>query len=336
LTRLDHLLAHVDLEKTGIEVAPYFNPALPKAKYPKVLTLDVFDTATLRARAAEDSLIRHDKIAQIENVDLVGDASRIGAIVSDAGLVGKIGYIVSSHNFEHLPNPIRFLRGCSEVMERGGVLSMAVPDARACFDIFRTPTRLVDWLTAYHFDYSQPSPATLFDFHSNTAPLIRLGAVSPGTDLRLADPAEFRLTSDLRETYTAFVSMLENPGEYRDAHCTVMFPETLELMLRDLRYIGLIDLDIIEVSQTVGIEFFVHLRKPVTEPPKQDSANYLAQRQVLMERINENLGAVHFRRRRYLPHPKLIPVYAKSFVRKLIGDESYRKLRAANKARRRK
>jgi SAM-dependent methyltransferase len=136
MSRLSQLLAHVDATKTGIEVAPYFNPAVPKATYPKVLTLDVFDTATLKERAAEDPQIYSEKIALIEDVDLVGDASSIGALVSAKGLAGKIGYIVSSHNFEHLPNPIRFLRGCSEVLEPGGVLSMAVPDARACFDIF--------------------------------------------------------------------------------------------------------------------------------------------------------------------------------------------------------
>jgi SAM-dependent methyltransferase len=336
MSRLDQLLAHIDPARTGIEVAPYFNPAVPKATYPKVLTLDVFDTATLKERAAEDPQIHSEKIALIEDVDLVGDASSIGSLVSDKGLAGKIGYIVSSHNFEHLPNPIRFLRGCSEVLEPGGVLSMAVPDVRACFDIFRMPTRLVDWLVAYHEDWSQPSPETLFDAFSNVAPHSRLGVVSPATAINIANPAEFKLTSDLRETYATFVQTLDQPGPYRDAHCTVMFPETLELMLRDLRYIGLIDLEIIEVSQTQGIEFFVHLRKPVSKVSAVDKAEHLAVRQALVERINANLGSVVFRRERYLPHASRVPGYTKSFLKKIIGTERYAKLSAANRARRMK
>jgi SAM-dependent methyltransferase len=336
MSRLTQLLAHIDPAKTGIEVAPYFNPAVPKAAYPNVLTLDVFDTATLKERAAADMMIANECIARIEDVDLVGDASSIGSLVSDKGLAGKIGYIVSSHNFEHLPNPIRFLRGCSEVLEPGGVLSMAVPDVRACFDIFRMPTRLVDWLAAYHEYRSQPSPETLFDALSNIAPHVRNGVVATGAALNLANPAEFRLETDLRDAYATFVQTLDQPGPYRDAHCTVMFPETLELMLRDLRYLGLIDLDIIEVSQTQGIEFFIHLRKPIGEVSAIDKSEHLAVRQALMERINANLGPVVFRRERYLPHPSRIPGYTKAFLKRIIGTERYAKLSAANRARRMK
>jgi SAM-dependent methyltransferase len=281
-------------------------------------------------------MIANECIARIEDVDLVGDASNIGTLVSDKGLAGKISYIVSSHNFEHLPNPIRFLRGCSEVLEPGGVLSMAVPDMRACFDIFRMPTRLVDWLAAYHEDRSQPSPETFFDASSNVAPHVRNGVVAVGAALNVANPAEFKLSSDLRDAYATFVKMLDQPGPYRDAHCTVMFPETLELMLRDLRYLGLIDLEIIEVSQTQGIEFFIHLRKPIAKVSAIDKAEHLAVRQALMERINANLGPVVFRRERYLPHPSRIPGHTKAFLKRIIGTDRYAKLSAANRARRKK
>jgi hypothetical protein len=196
------------------------------------------------------------------------------------------------------------------------------------------PTRLVDWLIAYHEDWSQPSPETLFDAFSNVAPHKRLGVVSPATALNIADPAEFKLTSDLRDAYATFVQTLDQPGHYRDAHCTVMFPETLELMLRDLRYLGLIDLDIIEVSQTQGIEFFIHLRKPVAEVSAIDKSEHLAVRQALMERINANLGPVVFRRERHLPHLSRIPGYTKAFLKRIIGPDRYARLSAANRKRR--
>lgn len=336
MDRLTQLLRHIDLTKAGIEVAPYFNPAVPKKSYGKVLTLDVFDTATLREKAAEDKLIQTERIALIEDVDFVGDASNIAALVSDKALAGKIAYIVSSHNFEHLPNPIRFLRGCSEVLEPGGVLSMAVPDCRACFDIFRMPTRLVDWLAAYHSERSQPAPETVFDFGANVAPHMKFGVSATATALSLANPTEFRLQSDLRETYATFLQALDRPGEYHDSHCTVMFPETLELMLRDLLYLGLIDLEIIEISRTQGFEFFIHLRKPIAPKPPINEAEHLLQRQALMEQVTANIGSVAFRRERYMPRLQKIPGYAKAAAKAIIGKERYARLSATNRARRAK
>lgn len=334
MTRLKQLLAHIDTTKSGIEVAPYTNPVFPKMTYPNVLTLDVFDTQTLRMRAHDDPHIPSEKIVRIEDVDIVGDASSIGALVSEKGLAGKIGFVVSCHNFEHLPNPIRFLRGCSDVLEPGGVLSMAVPDARACFDIFRMPTRLVEWLTAYHENRSQPSREILFDFASNAAEHVRFGVSSPSVPLNVADPSRFRLGGDLRDSYATFVQTLDRPGEYRDAHCSVMFPETLELMLRDLRYLGLIDLDLIEVSQTRVSEFFVHLRKTVGPATAIDKTDHLAKRQALAARINASIGSVVYRRQRYLPHLSLIPSYSKAAIKWVIGDERYARLSSANRARR--
>ena len=49
----------------------------------------------------------------IEEVDLVGSCTHIGKLVRARGEAGKFDYIVSSRNFEHLPNPIRFLQGCA-------------------------------------------------------------------------------------------------------------------------------------------------------------------------------------------------------------------------------
>jgi len=333
MTRLHQLLGHIDTSKMGIEVAPYFNPALPKSTFAKVLTLDVFDTTTLKERAAEDPFIQDEKIALIEDVDLVGDASNIGNLVTEKGLAGKIGYIVSSHNFEHLPNPIRFLHGCSEVLEPGGVLSMAVPDARACFDIFRMPTRLAEWLAAYHEARSQPSPETIFDSASNNAMHVGFGVTSPGVALNLANPAKFRLQSDLREAYAAYIQTRQQPGAYRDAHCTVMLPETLELMLRDLHYMGLMDLEIIEISRTHGFEFFVHLRKPLAPGQAIEKAEHLAVRQALLERITANLGSAVYRRGRFLPLPNRVALHTKALFGAIIGRERFAKLSAANRAR---
>ena len=73
----------------------------------------MFDFGTLRKRVAEDPNIAAELIPLIEEVDLVGSCTHIGKLVRARGEAGKFDYIVSSRNFEHLPNPIRFLQGCA-------------------------------------------------------------------------------------------------------------------------------------------------------------------------------------------------------------------------------
>ncbi|MBU3259199.1 class I SAM-dependent methyltransferase [Roseovarius sp. PS-C2] len=293
LPRIDWILKYADLSGKGIEIAPYFNPAVAKRDGHDVLIMDMLNTEKLRSRALDDPRIPDTRIEEIENVDLVGDASRLGEVIAKAGLQGKIDYIVSSHNFEHLPNPILFLQGAYDALAPGGVLSMAVPDCRAIFDHFRLPSRLSDWLAAYHEDRRQPSPETLFDGGAHKSMFIHDGQAQPGCDLKTGDPAAFEPNRRLVQVYEDYKARKAQPSEYRDAHCNVFFPETLELMLRDLRKLNLVGFDILEISETQGLEFFVHLRKPETPREIPDEAFY-AHRHDLLVKMSRNLGAAPY------------------------------------------
>ena len=218
MARLDELLKYIDPKAKGVEVAPYFNPALPKSIGFDTLVLDVFDTDQLFKNATNDPHILTERIAEIETVDIVGDASNIGPMIESKGLSGQICHIVSSHNFEHLPNPIKFLRGCGAVLKPGGMLSMAVPDCRACFDCFRMPTRLGDWLSAFHANATQPRPETLFDYSSNVALYFVDGVGLTGCNVADDDPSGFQLVGNLRESYDRYLAAQHDPGPYQDAH----------------------------------------------------------------------------------------------------------------------
>jgi predicted SAM-dependent methyltransferase len=291
--RVDKILKYADLSGVGIEVAPYFNPAVPKKSGRNILIMDVFDTETLRAGALKDPLIPDSRIEEIEEVDLVGDASSIGEVIAKAGLQGQIDYIVSSHNFEHLPNPILFLQGAYEALNAGGTLSMAVPDCRASFDHFRFPTRLADWLAAYHEERRQPSPETVFDGKINMAMYIRNGKAEPGCDISIDDPSGFDPKKDLVNAYEEYKEQKTEAGDYRDAHCSLFFPESLEQLLTDLQKLGLIKLEILEISKTKGLEFYVHLRKPHAPLEFPEHAFY-KRRHELLVKVSRNLGAAPF------------------------------------------
>lgn len=318
MNRLNELRKFVRKTDLGLEIAPYFNPAVSKADGYNVAIVDVFDTETLRRRARGDSKIPEDKIAEIEEVDLVSDASQLARVVKSNGLSSKVSYIVSSHNFEHLPDPISFLQGCSEALVPGGVLSMAIPDCRACFDYFRMPTRLSDWLGAYHGAYTQPTPEVMFDSASNRAPYNE-------------DTECFIPVQNLKSTYKKYLSDIDVPGPYRDTHCSVVFGPSFELMIRDLKFFGLIDLEVVEVSPTSGIEFFAHLRKPDEKSngaaTVESDEVFFTRREELMRQVNSSLSTRGvFRTSDDDP--------AKRFMRRALGESLFRNLRDLNARRR--
>jgi len=327
MSRIERLLKYADTAKPGIEVAPYFNPTLRKADGFPILTVDVLDAKTLRKSCIDDPLIPTERAEEIEEVDIVGDASSIGTLAEAKGLTGNIHYILSSHNFEHLPNPIRFLRGCTDVLAPGGVLSMAVPDYRSCFDIHRYPTRLSDWLEAYHDDRAQPNAATVFDSLSNKSLYHWLGKIRTGCTLGSDDASGFVPNRVLRESYADFLERRAGSSSYRDSHVSVFFPQTLELMLRDLRYLGLINLDIIEVMPTTGLEFFVHLRKAEAPVIEADAAFY-DRRDTLLVDISRNLGRAPYMAPRW-PWAGLgrrIERSGQRLLARLLGEERFWRL----------
>jgi len=293
LSRRDRILKYADLSGQGIEIAPYFNPIAPKRDGHNVLIMDVFDTARLHENALGDPQIPNERVTEIEPVDIVGDASEIGQIVFGLGLSGKISFIISSHNFEHLPNPILFLQGCYEALEPGGFLSMAVPDCRACFDHFRTPTRLVNWLEPFHDRRTAPSAAEIFDYHTTKAMYHSGTKTRSGTKFPFGDPKNFIPERNLRNSYEKYQERLSSSYDYVDTHCSVFFPETLQLMLLELNWLGLMRLEVVEITETRGVEFFVHLRKPDSKSVMTEDQFY-ARRHDLLVNISRQLGSAPY------------------------------------------
>lgn len=258
--------------------------------------MDIFDTETLKRNAKADPNIEDHRIDEIEDVDIVSNATEIGEAVTRAGLAGKIEFIVSSHNFEHLPNPIKFLRGCETALVAGGVLAMAIPDARACFDHFRFPTRLADWLEAWFEDRVMPSNAQIFDQHSNTSFYCRNGAGAPRLvcDINRHSPEHFVQEHSVRPAFDQWNKRhSDNLNAYIDTHCSVLFPELMELLIYDLKYLNLIKFDIIEISRTHGYEFFVHLRN-AAQPQPMSEAEYYARRAASLRKISRIIGSAGF------------------------------------------
>jgi SAM-dependent methyltransferase len=290
MNRRKTITSGIAKKDAGIEIAPWFAPLAAKREGYNVKVLDVFGTQELLERAREDPAISDKSYHLIEDVDFVGSATEIGGLVPSE-LHGTFDYIVSSHNFEHLPNPIKFLQGCQSVLKPGGLISMAVPDRRGCFDYFRPHTNTGDWLEAYFEDRKKPSPKQIFDLQScNAAAIVdgrELGAFFTDTPL-----ATVRTTGDILSAFHAWQSD-EYADVYKDAHCTVMSPASLELMLIECRYLGLISLDIESISAPVGCEFYVRLRNrsQLAPPASINETRTALMRQILAERTAQLTGS---------------------------------------------
>ncbi|MGC3937874.1 adenine phosphoribosyltransferase [Roseobacter sp. EG26] len=335
--RLSELRKYIDKSQAGIEVAPYCTPIAPRSDGYRTIVMDVFDTDTIRERAAKDVTIEKEKIALIEDVDVIGDASDIVALSEAVRAEHPINYIVSSHNFEHLPNPIKFLAGCAEILQDGGVLSMAIPDYRTCFDHFRYPTNLAEWLDAYHRPTDMPSPARIFEAFSVYAEYAEGDTRHLAFNFDQAEPRKFRSQVDLKSLYQTYVSRLDGSFDYVDSHFSAMFDKTFELMICDLIWLEILDFEILEISPTRGHEFFVHLRKPLKPTAAIDQ--YQDVRMKLLHEIQFGLGAQAFKtvRARQVFRLSDLSVYSffnpKHLARRLMGEAFFTRLRVMNAAR---
>jgi predicted SAM-dependent methyltransferase len=284
MDRRDRILKYIDKNQLGIEIGPYWSPLTPKRGGYNCLVMDVFDTETVRCMGAENPGLSAENVSQIEEVDLVGSCTHIDQIVEMHGRLGEFDYIVSSHNFEHLPNPIRFLQGCSKVLKPGGVISMAIPDRRACYDYFRPVTRLADWLDAWLHDRSRPTFAQAFDDQWVRASYDHHG-VPHGSFFLGADPDLVTAATTIEEQFSEWkVRETSHDAEYHDAHCSVFTPSSLELLLRDSAYLGLIPFEVVEITSTPGVDIFIHLRRS-SSAERLRPADYPQIRNTLLHRI---------------------------------------------------
>lgn len=118
---------------SGLEVGPGHHPLVESNRWLAVRYLDRWEperNAELFPELEGETFAEPDLI-----VDLNTDA--LGPIASESE-----DFIVSSHVFEHLANPLRVIDDCHRVLRPGGTLLILLPDRRRTFDKDRHPTAL--------------------------------------------------------------------------------------------------------------------------------------------------------------------------------------------------
>ncbi|WP_411869763.1 methyltransferase domain-containing protein [Vulcanococcus limneticus] len=240
----------------GIEYGPSYAPVLPKAQGFNTIVVD---------HATQEQLI--SKYSQwnvptdlIERVDIVLSDDEPIEVQLQSELNG-IDYILASHVFEHLPNPMRFLEVSYQLLRPGGILRLAIPDKRFCFDALKPLTTAGGLIQAYVEDRKRHSLGQYFD-------ALSLHCLKDGS---LAFPGStgfdgFRLQNDISDVYQKSIS-LHQSEQYVDIHAWAFTPSSFKAIMNILERSNLVSLALEEVASDGVYEFFVTLRKTANSHP---------------------------------------------------------------------
>ena len=237
----------------GLEVGPLYSPLVTRAEA-DVRYVDVQLTPELKAHYATHPGIPYEDIVEVDYALIENGRERsLTAAVSPGA---PYDWVVASHVVEHVPDVIGWLAELAEVLADGGLLVLAIPDRRYCFDVLRPPTTVGQMLRAHLDGDTRPSARAVFD-HFSTAvdmPTVHLweGAVPTLDDVIHGDAYAWEQVQ----------KSLAN-GTYVDCHVWLFSPASFVQQLRVLGGLGLLDLTLLDVNLTQEgeLEFYVTLRR---------------------------------------------------------------------------
>lgn len=255
-----HLLRHPSLRQRfvaryapkagpGLEIGPSHSPLAPKAAGFRVDILDHATAPVLRTKYRNAGV----NVDNIEDVDFVWGGEPLSETI---GRRGWYDWIIASHVIEHTPDLVGFLVECQALLSETGRLILVVPDKRYCFDRLQTLTSTGDVLDAHQLRRTKPSPGRVFDHHANAVKKGRSGAIA----WHRHAPGSLRPIHDMQTTRNAWRKALDD-NEYIDVHNWRFTPESFQLVIDDLRELGLLELGITDGPTSAGGEFCACLQR---------------------------------------------------------------------------
>jgi SAM-dependent methyltransferase len=239
--RLELITRYVNLDGQGLEIGPSHNPLLSKAAGYDLRIADYLD---------RDGLI--EKYHGLKPTDQIEDVDYVlkGGLLTDE-IPDRFDYIVASHVIEHTVCLISFINECGGLLKPGGVLTLAIPDHRYCFDRFRDRTALGRVIDVHKQGLTVHSEGSVIEhnlFHTRKGGEAAWSSGFPGT-YKTSYPTSTAIARGNQAV----------AGEYVDTHNWVFTPYHFRLLVHDLQSLGLITLAEKSFTDTVGPEFYVTL-----------------------------------------------------------------------------
>ncbi len=245
MNRNEKILRHINKNGQGIEIGLSYNPIAPKKAGFKV---DVIDHAS-----REQLIAKYDghgvNLDNIEEVDFVWQGE------SYAELTGKHKYydwIIASHVIEHTPDIIGFINDCDAILTDDGVLSLAIPDKRYCFDHYRAITGISKVIDTHLSQATFHTPGTVADHFLNA--VSRSGRIAWESHTS----GEYKLLHSM-EYVRQIMNCAIDGKTYIDTHGWCFVPHSFRLMIHDLFHLGFISLQEVDFYPTEGCEFYITL-----------------------------------------------------------------------------
>jgi SAM-dependent methyltransferase len=248
-TRQEKILACIDpATQTGLEIGALDKPIV-NVEMGKILYVDHASTEELKQKYANDPNVATE---QIVHVTYVWGEKVLPELVSDKA---PVDYVIASHVIEHVPDLIGWLKEIHAVLKPGGILSLAIPDKRYCFDYFRQPTQLAEVVEAYLQGSRKPTPRQIFDFTSSFAGWKNQFNWSPKDNVPVNEVTRsYSVTDAWNITHAVFIEQ-----SYSDTHCWVFTPQSFFDLFRQVIELDLIDFRVARYYETEACEFIVSL-----------------------------------------------------------------------------
>ena len=193
-------------------------------------------------------------ISQIEDVDYIWNGEKYADLT---GKTNHYDWVIASHVIEHTPDLISFINDCDSILKEDGVLFLAVPDRRYCFDYFRPASSLSKVLDSHELKLTRLSSGTLAEQGLYAASL------NGADSWQNADGGgEFTLGNTTEDVLTQLQDDRER--DYTDAHNWVFVPHSFRMMIEDLHQMKLIALReaaFPESDDSYSYEFFAVLSR---------------------------------------------------------------------------
>ncbi len=247
--------------KKGLEIGPLCRPIVSKKETENIIYLDYLSTEQLKEKYKS-----HHLINDLVDIDYVLNPSRSLSSLLEKEL--PFDYIIASHVIEHVPNPISWLRELYTILSDSGILALAIPDKRFCFDYLRQVSSTSELIHAYLTNTNQPSPRAIFD----------------QTQYAVKYQNKIAWQQNVDESHLIRIHTIEeafqrakraNRGEYIDIHSWVFTPQSFFENIRDIAELGLINYKLYSYYETCGHEFFVSFQKATKETEGQKITNLI-------------------------------------------------------------
>ena len=246
--RTQLLLADLPKDAKLIEIGPSYNPLAPRRDGWNTTIIDHETRDGLVAKYRDDPGV---DTSRIEDVDFVWHGEPLGELVGSAN-AGTYDAFIASHVIEHTTDVVRFLQAARSLVKDEGVVILAVPDKRLCFDFFRPISTTGEAVVAYREKRQRHSAKTHFDYAMYQCSREARPGWEPTcqTDAVLTCRIESGLDFMARAEMDAYV----------DAHAWTFTPSSFELMILELRALGLLHLSVERVRTAPLTEFYAWLR----------------------------------------------------------------------------